>query len=215
MISICPSCKNHEWDKEVKGDQKQIVHCPKCGHEWSSTGLPLYIITGCSGVGKTTVAMELLHRDKEFIILDADYFQFMPSATSEDWAAHIERMQDISADIMQNGRPVVWTQAGCIDRLYDTYNSRFFSDIKCLALTCDPKELRRRMIEGRNITSEEWLISSNEYNNYFTTHDRIGEVKYEKLDITLMSIEEIADYVTQWVVRYDTKTLAKHETVHK
>lgn len=107
MISICPNCKNHEWDKVVKGEKKEIVQCPKCGHEWSSTGLPLYIITGCSGVGKTTVAMELLHRKKNFIVLDADYFQFMPSVTMEDWASHIERMQDISADIMQNGAPVV------------------------------------------------------------------------------------------------------------
>lgn len=202
MMSICPKCNRYEWDKEVTGDKKQIVRCPHCGCEWHNTGLPLFIITGCSGVGKTTVAMELLHRNKEFIVLDADYFQFMPSETNEDWASHIERMQDISVDIMQNGRPVVWTQAGCIDRLYDTYNSRFFSDIKCLALTCEVNELRKRMMEGRNITSHEWLDSSAQYNNYFMTHDSIGDVIYDKLDITNMNVEKIADYVVNWVNRY-------------
>lgn len=55
------------------------------------------------------------------------------------------------------------------------------------------------MTEGRNITSEDWLNSSVEYNNYFMTHDKIGEVKYEQFDITNKTVEEIADYVTQWI----------------
>ena len=98
-----------------------------------------------------------------------------------------------------SGYPVLWTRAGGIDRLKKTYHSRFFSDIKCLALTCDTDELKRRMMEGRNITSEEWLCGSADYNNYFKTHDKLGDVNFEQLNITNMNVEEIADHVITWV----------------
>ncbi|MBU3812002.1 MAG: hypothetical protein H9893_10165 [Candidatus Niameybacter stercoravium] len=202
MISICPKCHNHDWDKEVKKEDKTVICCPKCRHEWSSKGLPLFILSGCSGVGKTTTAMELLQRKTNFIVLDADYFQFMPSDTLEDWAAHIERQEEISADIMQCGLPVLWAMAGCLDRLHSTYHERFFSGIHCLALTCETEELHRRMTEGRNITSEQWIQSSIEYNQYFREHDTIGDIKFSCFDTTNKSTKEIADYVIQWVNSY-------------
>ncbi len=202
MITICPKCHNHEWDKEVIGVDKKIVRCPKCKHEWKSTGLPLFILTGCSGVGKTTTAVELLQREIDFVVLDADYFQFMPSVTLEDWAEHIERQEEISADIMQAGRPVLWAMAGCLDKLHSTYSERFFRKIYCLALTCEPEELERRMREGRNISDEGWINGSRDYNQYFREHNTIGDISYEMLDITNKSTDEIADYVTSWVGSY-------------
>lgn len=199
MISMCPNCGNCEWDKEVVTEQRTIIRCPKCKHEWKSTGLPLFILTGCSGVGKTTTAMQLLQKKTNFIVLDADYFQFMPSATMEDWESHVERMEEISADIMQAGLPVLWSMAGCLDRLHSTYNERFFRNIYCLALVCEPEELKRRMTEGRGITSEEWLKSSREYNQYFLEHDTIGDISFTCFDMTTKTPSEVADYVNDWV----------------
>ena len=56
MLGICSACGNHEWDKEVKGN---IIKCPKCGNERTFEKLPIYFLTGCSGIGKTTTAVEL------------------------------------------------------------------------------------------------------------------------------------------------------------
>lgn len=205
MITICPKCYNHGWDKEVMGESKKVIRCPHCKHEWKSTGLPLFILTGCSGVGKTTTAMELMQREIDFVVLDADYFQFMPSVTIEDWAAHIEHQEEISADIMQCGKPVLWTMAGCLDKLHSTYNERFFNGIYCLALTCEASELARRMREGRNITDEEWIKGSKEYNQYFIEHDTIGDVRFDQVDITNRNASDIADYVIKWVESYMIK----------
>jgi hypothetical protein len=33
-------------------DKKQVF-CPVCGYQWSFKTMPLFILTGCSGVGKT------------------------------------------------------------------------------------------------------------------------------------------------------------------
>lgn len=51
MIGTCARCGNYEWDKEVDGN---VIRCPKCGNTWEFIKLPLFVLTGCSGVGKTT-----------------------------------------------------------------------------------------------------------------------------------------------------------------
>ena len=60
-----------------------------------SKALPLCILTGCSGVGKTTTALRLQQMKIDFVVLDADFFTIMPSETNEEWAAHVEQMQNI------------------------------------------------------------------------------------------------------------------------
>lgn len=197
MIGICPKCGNYNWDKTVT---EQEVSCPKCNHRWPYRRLPLFILSGCSGVGKTTTAQMLLQRDTDFIVLDSDLFYcIMPHESEADYMAQTEQLLSLSRNLMQSGKPVLWTKTGCLDQLPKGYNSRFFSDIYCLALTCEEGALRRRMQEGRHITDEGWLRSSADYNRYFQTHDRIGDLCFETLDISGKSTSEVADRVQAWV----------------
>lgn len=197
MIGICSKCGSHEWDKLVANGK---VTCPKCGHVWEYQAFPLYILSGCSGVGKTTTALEIMKRKVDFVVLDADVFSgFLPMQTDEDWLNRVELIESISKSIMQSGRPVLWTMAGCLDKFHQVYNRRFFTDIHCLALVCDEELLELRMREGRGITDENWIKSSIDYNEYFKTHDTLGDMAFETLDISGKSVEEVADYVIQWV----------------
>lgn len=197
MIGICPACGNYEWDKLVS---ENVIRCPKCSHTWKFKKLPLFVLTGCSGVGKTTAGQELLLRGVDFVVLDADmYCGIMTLESDEDYRQRTEQLEGLSRNIMQSGRPVLWTMAGCLDMLDGTYNRRFFSDIFCLALVCDESELRRRMTEGRNITDEKWIESSVEYNQYFKTHTSLGNQVFDTFDVTQKSVAETADYVEQWV----------------
>lgn len=198
MIQICRKCGSWDWDKEVTKNGDMIVTCPKCGGTWKAKKLPLFILTGCSGVGKTTTMMELQTRKPGFIGLDADFFTFMSGETTEDYHKRVEQAVSLSADIVQSGVPVFWSMTGCIDHLPHTYNARFFSEIYCLALTCEKEELRKRMTEGRNITDEGWIQSSIEYNQYFQEHEMIGDVPFDTFDITGKSVETVADYVEAW-----------------
>lgn len=197
VIGICPQCGNYEWDKTVSGS---TVKCPECSHTWEFRKLPMFVLTGCSGVGKTTTAQELLQRNINFVVLDADmYHGIMTIKTDEDYQKCIEQMESLSRNIMQSGQPVLWTMAGCLDKLNKTYNRRFFSDIYCLALVCDENELRRRMTEGRGITDENWINSSVDYNNYFKTHTKIDDMSFDTFDITGKNVSETADHVEKWV----------------
>ena len=197
MIGICPNCGNYRWDKTVT--ETEIV-CPRCAHRWGYRRLPLFILTGCSGVGKTTTGQALLARQTDFLVLDADlFYNIMPHETTEDYQKQTEQMLFLSRNLMQGGTPILWTRAGCLDLLPHAYNSRFFSAIHCLALTCEENALRERMTKGRGITDEGWIQSSADYNRYFMTHNQIGEQKFETLDITDLSADEVADRVEAWV----------------
>lgn len=197
MIGICSKCGNHDWDKEVVQGR---IRCPKCGNEWEFCSMPLYILTGCSGVGKTTTGIAVMQKQKEVIVLDADmFYNIMPHETEADDYDQVEQLQSLTRNIMQSGKTVMWTMAGNIDKLTRTYNSRFFSDIRCLALVCEDEALRSRMTEGRGITDEGWIKGSQDYNNYFRTHTSLADTAFEVLDITGKGVDEVAEAVIDWL----------------
>ena len=136
----------------------------------------------------------------DFVVLDADIFYCrLNPQTEEDHKDWLELIEQISMNIMQSGRPVLWTMAGNLDKVHQVYCRRFFPDIKVLALTCSEELLRKRMKEGRGITDENWIQGSVEYNEYFRTHDRHGDTVFETFDISGKGVEEVAEYVIEWV----------------
>ncbi len=197
MVDICSQCGNYEWDKLVEGNR---IACPKCGHSWEFLKLPLFVLTGTSGVGKTTTLRALQRVSRDFVCLDTDFFyNIMPHETEADYMAQTEQAQALSRDVMQCGRPVVWARAGNIHMLDKTYGARFFSGIFVLALVCGETGLRRRMAEGRGIGDPDWIQSSVDYNRYFMEHDRIGGVAYERMDITSLTADEAACAAEAWL----------------
>lgn len=195
MISMCPRCGSNRWNKAATDTH---ITCPECGHSWRYRRGPLLLLSGCSGVGKTTTAIELFQQHKDFAVLDGDMF-YIPD--DGQLSTMLEKVTSLSAAFNQQGMPILWTITGGLELLKDTYHRQFFSCVKCLALTCEPDELRRRMNEGRGITDAQWLDSSQEYNEYFRTRNAIGIVRFDTLDITHLSPQEAAAYVHDWVVK--------------
>lgn len=197
MLEICSKCGNHEWDKEVDGN---TIKCPKCGYKWKFEKLPIYFLTGCSGVGKTTTAIELQKLTDEYVILDVDWLRNVAWPQNDEEENNlIEQIFYLTKDISQSKKAVVWTMAGGLDRLSRAYGKRFFSEIKVLALTAESETIRKRMTEGRGIDDAGWIQSSVDYNNYFRTHDILDDIKYDTLDCTNGTPAEIARKVLEWL----------------
>ena len=197
MLEICSKCGNHEWDKEVDGNTRK---CPKCGSKWKFEKVPIYFLTGCSGVGKTTTAIELQKLTDEYVILDVDWLRNVAWPQNDEEENNlIEQIFYLTKDISQSKKAVVWTMAGGLDRLSRAYGKRFFSEIKVLALTAEPETIRKRMTEGRGIDDAGWIQSSVDYNNYFRTHDILDDTKYDTLDCTNGTPAEIARKVLEWL----------------
>ena len=102
MVDICPRCGNYDWDKTVNGDK---ITCPKCGPHWEFLKLPLFVVTGASGVGKSTTVQAMQHKSGEFVCLESDMlYNLMPHKTPEDYMAQTEAMMAFARDIMQCGK---------------------------------------------------------------------------------------------------------------
>lgn len=197
MLAQCVKCGNYEWNKKVEDNR---IICPKCGYSWTFRKLPLFVLTGCSGVGKTTTAHKLMSSTTDIVVLDADFFyNLMPHETQEDYLQQVEKLEDLSKNIMQTGKPVLWAMAGNLDKLNSVYNRRFFSDVFCLALVCEENTLRQRMMCGRGITDEGWIQSSVQYNHFFKTHTSINDMPFDICDTEGKDLSEVAEDVKKWI----------------
>ena len=81
MLETCAKCGNHGWDKIIKDGH---ITCPKCNHTWKFKSLPLFVLSGCSGVGKTTTAIHIMQKSDSVVVLDADVFVGVQNATTAD-----------------------------------------------------------------------------------------------------------------------------------
>lgn len=117
MISICPHCGSYQWNKTATATH---ITCPACNHTWPYHQGRLYLLSGCSGVGKTTTAIHLSSMAEQFSVLDADMFY------APDPLSMLEQICHLSATLNHQGRPILWTMAGGLDRIQDTYHRQFF-----------------------------------------------------------------------------------------
>lgn len=199
MIGICPKCGNYDWNKEISQDGSKII-CQSCGHRWPFKRLPLFIITGASGVGKTTGLQELMQHETDYIVMDSDIFCFMPHGTAEEMKFKRETLLNVSKNVMQVGKPLVWSASSLPDQFEDTYNRRFFSNIYYLALVCDAQKLEQRMRKGRHIDDENWIKGSADFNNWFMKNGPSYKYPIEVCDISELSIKEYAKFIDEWIM---------------
>ena len=119
MIGICPACGNHRWDKTVT--QTEII-CPRCAHRWGYRRLPVFILSGCSGVGKTTTGQELLGRQTDFLVLDADlFYNIMPHESDADYQKQVEQTLSLARNLIMDGRAARNHFHGIVPPLWDSY----------------------------------------------------------------------------------------------
>ena len=60
MFDVCPKCGEFREDKIIEPDGSFAI-CPNCNHHHPFVMKPLFVLTGASGTGKTTVCLALAH----------------------------------------------------------------------------------------------------------------------------------------------------------
>jgi len=187
-MNACPHCNFEHPDMKYK---RGLIECPECGGTYSIPWLPLFVITGGGGCGKTTVAQSLIGRLDSCVIIETDDYGLIRGGfdTNEDFFHYLIFL---SIKLSRNGRPVVlcgWVGPG---QILASPRLKFFSAVHILALTCDADEQANRLM---------------------TRHAK--PPAEEKIEMALRATQSMKDDVARYgnVVALDNTQLTQEQTV--
>jgi ribose 1,5-bisphosphokinase PhnN len=204
MWNVCWQCGRYRADKQVDPDGPAAV-CPECGHRHLFRQLPLMLVSGASGAGKSTVCQALLGRLSGAILLDSDILLRPEFDTPENqYRDFFETWLRTCKNIGQSGRPVVLFGAGagvpgnlepCIER-------RYFSDLHYLALTCDDEVLVQRLEARpawRGTRTPKFQAEQIRFNRWFKSQAERSAPGIELIDTTGIPVASTVERVAAWI----------------
>jgi broad-specificity NMP kinase len=207
MWNVCWQCGQYRVDKiiELAGP---VAICPECGHPHPFRQLPLLLVSGASGTGKSTVCQALLGQLPSVVLLDSDILWRPEFDTPGDqYGAFFETWLRLCKNIGQAGRPVVLFGAGvgvpanldaCVER-------RYFGALHYLALTCDEADLRQRLQQRpawRKSHEADFVAQQLQFNQWFKLRARHSEPAMALIDTSALSITETVGQVINWIASH-------------
>jgi len=203
MFNICYQCGEYQVDKIIDPEGPYAI-CPLCGYKHFFHYLPLLVVSGPSGAGKTAVLQQLLGKFKSAVLLDSDII-WRPefNQPEERYRNFFESWLRIAFNIGQSGRPVVIFGAGfgVPENLESLVERRYFSDIKYLALICDELELKNRLLkrpEWRGI-DEDFVARQIEFSRWFKEQGSKGIPPVDLINTTNVPLGKTVKQVRQWI----------------
>ncbi|MFN2269671.1 MAG: AAA family ATPase [Anaerolineae bacterium] len=204
MMNVCHNCGEYRVDKEIDPAGPYAI-CPLCGFKHEFRMLPLLMVGGACGVGKSTVYHHLLGTLDSAVPLDSDIL-WRPefNQPEDDYRQFFEVWLRLSKNISQSGRPVVLFGSGLTvpENVEPCVERRYFSAVHYLALTCDDEVIVERLQARpawRKCGDPEFIDTHVKFNQWFKEKASTLEPPVELLDTTGMSIEETSGRVARWV----------------
>ena len=204
MLNVCHKCGLYRADKIIDPAGPYAI-CPECGHQHLFRQLPLLIVSGASGSGKSAACNLLLGRITEAVLLDSDIL-WRPEFDRPDdgYRDFFELWLRLAKNIGQSGRPVVLFGAGMgvPANLEPRVERRYFARLHYLALVCDDKALASRLRARpawRASGAGAFVDEQVRFNRWFKEHAATTDPLIDLLDTTGMSPQKTAAEVSAWI----------------
>lgn len=201
MFDVCPRCGLHEEAKTIDPAGPDAI-CPHCGHHHRFARLSLYVLTGASGSGKSTVCVGMPRRTQAYVFLEVDIFwQPVFNTPENDYAPFRNYCLRAAKNIAQAGRPVVLGGSAIPAQYEPAPQRRYFSQVHYLALVCSPDELTRRLQARpgwRESGHEGFIRSMIDFNQWFIDH-AADYPTMTLLDTSGLSLADTLDRVMGWL----------------
>jgi energy-coupling factor transporter ATP-binding protein EcfA2 len=206
VFHVCPQCRLYRADQivEPRAPGWAEIACPECGFRRSARYLPLYIVGGASGSGKSSLCNALAGNLEGFIPLDSDIlWQPAYNRPEESYSAYFNQWLRLCSNIYQAGKPVVLfgAGAGVPSNIEGLVERRYFPAVRYLALVCADGELERRLTARpawRGAADRDWIRSQVDFNNWFRQASA-GEPPIDLLDTTTVTLGETVAEFTTWI----------------
>lgn len=203
MLNVCTSCGLSHVEPAL-GAAGELV-CPSCGERRRGLRrLPLLLVGGPAGAGKSTACALLLGELEEAVLMESDLLWRKEFDTPADGYNSYSRLWlRLAAHISQAGKPVALFGASfAVPHNVEGLPERaLFSAAHYLGLTCDGDVLTRRLRARptwRNTTDE--LIGEHVgFNRWLKQHAGTTSPPVTLIDTTDDSPEQTAARVAAWI----------------
>jgi predicted kinase len=213
MFNVCPNCGAYRADKTVvpvnEGTRTSLWElakaiCPECDHAHAFYRLPLLVVAGASGSGKTEVCRRLAGSMVSVVPLEADIlWQPVFDTPNDHYRAFGETWLRMAKNIAQSGRPVVLFGAGLgvPENLEACVERRYVGAIHRLALTASAAalEARLRARPAWRGASEDFIADQIAFNRWFDTTGPTLTPPIDLLDTTSQAVDETVAAVRRWI----------------
>ena len=202
MFNVCTACGLSHVEPEFDGSGHLV--CSSCGGRRPFRRLPLLLVGGPAGAGKSSVGASLLGGLTEAVVIEADLLWRREFDTPEDgYNEYFRLWLRLAAHISQSGRPVALFGAGFAvpHNAEPLRERRLFSAVHYLGLVCDDEVLTARLRarpSWRNTTDE--LINEHvKFNHWLKEHAATTEPPVTLIDTTRAAASETAGRVAAWL----------------
>lgn len=202
MFNVCPNCGEYRADKVIEPLGAYAI-CPVCGFRHKFVQLPLFILTGASGAGKSTVCLALLSKAKDFVVMESDILwrdEF--NRPENDYRQYREMWLRVCKNISQAGKPVVLCGAALPAQFEPCVERRYFSKLHYLALVCEDEILAARLRNRpvwRGSFKDEYIKEHLAFNRWLRENAAKTEPPMTLLDTSEIGVDESAERVEQWI----------------
>lgn len=177
--------------------------CANCGFRYKFIRSPLFILTGASGVGKTTACLELAAKMKDVVVMDSDilrHTEFDQPATN--YREYRETWLRVCKYISQAGRPVLLCGVGEPNQFEQCIERRYFSELHYLCLICDDQILASRLRNRptwRDSSNDEGIKEQVVFNRWLQNNAPNTEPPMTLLDTSEITVDETVEKVERWI----------------
>jgi hypothetical protein len=202
MFDVCTACGVRQDGPELDGPGHLV--CPSCGDRRPFRRLPLLLVGGPAGAGKSSVGAQLLGELTEAVVIEGDLLWRREFDTPEDgYNGYCRLWLRLAAHISQSGRPVALFGAGFAvpHGVEPLPERRLFSAAHYLGLVCDDEVLAARLRARptwRNTTDE--LIGEHvKFNHWLKEHAATTDPPVTLIDTTSAPVAETAALAAAWI----------------
>lgn len=191
--------------KEIIEDGSFAV-CPHCGDKRKIRRLPLFIITGASCIGKSTISSKLQQEYDKVVVMESDIlWNGIYNTPEDDYRQYRELWLRVCKNISQSVNPVVLCGCAIPEQFEVCAERRYFSDIHYLAVVAGDEKLKERIEVRpayRNCDGDEFVNSQLQFNNWFKENYDKTNPNITLLNNSNQTVEQSVCEVIKWI---DTK----------
>jgi predicted kinase len=202
MFNVCPHCGHYEVEKEIDPAGPFAI-CPTCNQRIPFVQAPLFVLSGASGVGKSTVCYELAGTMPDVIFMEVDIlWQPAFNTPDDDYRGFRESWLRLAKNISQNGPKVVLCGSAVPAQYERSPERRYFSQIHYLALTCDSATLTARLQarpSWRQSSGLGFIDQMCAFNQWFLDNATQTDPPITLLDTAGLTVAESTDFIRTWI----------------